>query len=69
MALNYECEMRRVYDEYKQIPCKFFKMATMLLTLASLDNNVSLAKYQKLCDLYAGLTHKVIKVEKQQEVE
>ena len=61
MVLNYECEMNKIYEDNKEIPCKFLKMATMLLTLASLDNNVSLAKYQKLCDLCADLTRKVVK--------
>lgn len=69
MSLNYVNEMIKIYEDNKENPCKFLKMATMLLTLASLDNNVRLAKYQKLCDLYTDLTHKVIQVEKQQEVD
>ena len=63
MALNYEHEMMKIYKENKENPCKFFKMAVMLLTLASLDNYVSLAKYSKLCDLFAELTRKVVEGE------
>ena len=61
MSLNYEHEMMKIYKENKENPCKFFKMATMLLTLASLDDYVSLAKYSKLCDLFTDLTQKVVK--------